>query len=32
MEHARLNKQKFKWRHLFSEIFILIIVATGLGC
>ena len=30
-ERARLNKQRFQWRHSFSEIFILIITLVGLG-
>ena len=33
MEHARLNtdKQRFQWRHSFSEIFIFITTLIGLG-
>ena len=30
-ERARLDKQRFQWRHSFSEIFILIITVIGLG-
>ena len=30
-ERARLNKQRFGWRHSFSEIFTLIITVIGLG-
>ena len=30
-ERARLNKQRFQWRHSFSEIFILVITVIGLG-